>query len=359
MTPSAAAGARRAARSPGVREYIGSRENRPVEVAVAALLAGNADWSPYVLCGPPGCGKTLLAEGLVRRWQTAWPDRPALLTCGADFARSFAYAVDTDSVGSFRQRSTAPDLLVLDDLQDLQHKPAAQQELATLLDVLSDRGALVLATSSTLPGPGAGLLPALASRLAGGLQVPLVAPGFAARQLLVQRLASQTGWELTRDAVDLLASGPGNSRERGLTVPYLQQVFAQLGRPTRGGGDPIDGQVVQLLWNRLTHDRQPTFRVIAGKVAKYFAVTTQQLRGPSRRSQVVRARGVAMLLARRLTGASLHTTGKYFGDRDHTTVLHACRKIEALQQTDPAVALALQELTDQITATVENVSGTC
>ncbi len=86
------------------------------------------------------------------------------------------------------------------------------------------------------------------------------------------------------------------------------------------------------------HERQPTFRVISGKAAKYFSVTIQQLRGPSRRSQVVRARGVAMLLARNLTGKSLEMIGQYFGHRDHTTVLHACRKTESLRHTDPAIS---------------------
>jgi chromosomal replication initiator protein len=250
-------------------------------------------------------------------------------------------------------------LYVLDDLQDLQHKPGAQQELATLLDVLADRRAIVLVTTSELPGSGSRLLPALCSRLAGGLLVPLVAPGFAARQLLVQRLAAKAGCELTSDAVDLLAAGPDNSRERGVTVPWLQHALEQLGRAGLQNQDRIERKDVELWWDQLQRDRQPTFRVMASKVARYFAVTTQQLRGPSRRSQVVRARGVAMLLARRLTGESLHTIGRYFGDRDHTTVLHACRKTEELQQTDPAMALALEELNEQIASTVENVSGTC
>jgi chromosomal replication initiator protein len=79
------------------------------------------------------------------------------------------------------------------------------------------------------------------------------------------------------------------------------------------------------------------------------------MRGPSRRSQVVRARGVAMLLARNLTGKSLETIGDYFGRRDHTTVLHACRKTELLRKTDPTIAQAMEDLTGQLDAPLSSL----
>ncbi len=97
--------------------------------------------------------------------------------------------------------------------------------------------------------------------------------------------------------------------------------------------------------------RRPTLRLINEKVCKYFSISSPELRGPSRRRNVVRARGVAMYLAWNLTGKSLGQVGAYYGKRDHTTVLHACRKTESLRQNDPAIAQAIDHVNQQLNVT--------
>ena len=124
--------------------------------------------------------------------------------------------------------------------------------------------------------------------------------------------------------------------------------MVQLGHAVRVEESPIDLDAVRLFLREQALQHQITLRAISAKAAKYFSVTTRQLRGPSRTSQVVRARGVAMLLARNLTDKSLEVIGDYFGGRDHTTVLHACRKTESLRHTNPAIAKALDELWEQL-----------
>jgi chromosomal replication initiator protein len=130
----------------------------------------------------------------------------------------------------------------------------------------------------------------------------------------------------------------------------LNHAIVQLGHVARVEESSIDVDWIRVFLQNQAHEHRPTVRLISGKTAKYFSVTTQQLRGPSRRSQVVRARGVAMLLARNLTGKSLEVIGQYFGNRDHTTVLHACRKTESLRHTDPSISRAMDELRDELTA---------
>jgi len=88
-------------------------------------------------------------------------------------------------------------------------------------------------------------------------------------------------------------------------------------------------------------------RWIALATARYFAQTLTELRSPSRRRAVVLARGVAMFLARQLTGSSLEQIGRYFGGRDHTTVMHGCGKTATLLKTDPAIRLAVEQLTQK------------
>jgi chromosomal replication initiator protein len=350
LSPSPEAGPCATPRGFALREYIGSDENRLVQFAVESLLSGDRRYNPVVFCGPTGTGKTLLAEGLADRWRRQRPGELVTATCGSDFARSYAYAIDTDSLSDFRNKLSSAHLFVLDDLQQMRQKPAAQEELARLVDLFVDRGAAVLVTTSEPPGVHDALDAGLCSRLSSGLSVPLVAPGIPARRVLLRRIADMYAVPLSDAAIDLLATGPTGTESDRLTVPRLNHAIVQLGHAASVEETSIDLDDVRVFLRDQAHERQPTFRLISGKAAKYFSVTIQQLRGPSRRSQVVRARGVAMLLARTLTGKSLEIIGQYFGHRDHTTVLHACRKTESLRHTDPAVSQALDELWEQITA---------
>jgi chromosomal replication initiator protein len=271
-------------------------------------------------------------------------------TCGSDFARSHAYAIDTDSLSDFRGKLSSAHLFVLDDLQQMRQKPAAQEELARLVDLFVDRGTAMLVTTSQPPCVPDGLAAGLCSRLSSGLSVPLLAPGMPARRVLLRRIADMHAVPLSDAAIDLLATGPTGTAADRLTVPQLNHAIVQLGHVARVEETSIDLDDIRVFLQDQAHERQPTFRVISGKAAKYFSVTVQQLRGPSRRSQVVRARGVAMLLTRNLTGKSLDMIGQYFGHRDHTTVLHACRKTESLRHIDPAISQALDELREQLAA---------
>ena len=334
-----------------LREYIGSDENRLVQFAVQSLLERSPKYNPLVLHGPTGTGKSFLALGLAERWRETYPKHRVVVTCGADFARSYANAVDTDNLATFRKKSRSANLFVLDDVHLMQTKRAAQGELSRLIDALLDAGTVVLITGSKPPSGDDGLQPGLRSRLAGGLPVPLTAPGAPARRLLVRRLAEIHEVNLSHAAIELLAGGSSQDELQQWTVPRLNHAVMQLAHATELEKSVVGAEQVRCFLEDQASEQQPTLRLITAKVGKYFSLTGRELRGPSRRRNVVRARGVAMLLARNLTGQSLESVGRYFGNRDHTTALHACRKTEALQHTDPAISRAMEELICQLKVT--------
>jgi len=349
------AAGKRAQRGPGrpagliLREFIGDEQNYLVPVAADAVLLPGLRFNPIVFHGPTGTGKTSLARGLVHLWSTRNPRKTAVITNGADFCREYANAVDTDSLPDFRKRFRSPALLLIDDLDPLHEKTAAQDELIGTLDELARRQGQVLVTMKQAPLETAGLSPALASRLSGGLSVPMTTPGEAGRRRILEHLLKLHGLELPEEAIDLLAQTPDNASPR--PAPAFTDL-SQLVMRLVASQDNEDGKFgvsdVENMLATLEPAEGMSLRSITRQVAKYFHLHVADLKGPTRQQRVVRARGVAMLLARQLTGESLEQIGQHFGKRDHTTVLHACRKTEELMSSDPAIRQAVEDLSERL-----------
>jgi chromosomal replication initiator protein len=218
--------------------------------------------------------------------------------------------------------------------------------LLTSIDSLIHRGALIIVTLRRDPQATPRLMPQLASRLAGGLVVKLATPGTLARHEIVRQAAASTGLRLTDGEVSHLA---GDGIAHYVTSTKLRRAVLELAAAT-----DFDRHASRPEALRAISDRDPEpktlFRLITIAVARHFAVPTAELKSKSRRKTVADARGLAMYLARQLTGASYAQLGRYFGGRDHTTVLHACRKIAAALADDVAFAQIAEELAAQAAA---------
>ena len=153
--------------------FIAGPENGLARFAATALLDSETEFSPLLIYGPPGVGKTHLALGYAGLWKERRPSQFVAITDGADFARDFSVACDTRGLPDFRRRLTRCDLIVIDGIDALSPKKAAQAELVRLLDDAHRRQQSMIVTARQLPSANSGLLPAVCSRLLAGLMLPV------------------------------------------------------------------------------------------------------------------------------------------------------------------------------------------
>ena len=320
-----------------VPSFVVDEENALTLSALQPLLSGPdaepfADerrcW-PLLIVGPPGSGKSHIAQGVARRRGELEGSGAVTYYTGRDFARTLRSAVQDRNTQDLLDRLDSAKCLVIEDLEGLRQRPYAQQVLRQLLDRLLDRGCPVLVTSSKPPATLRGFEPGLIDRLSAGLIVRLRSPGPTARREILRLAAGAMGVELQQSELELLAEGSC----RG--VPALLRSLTEYAQRGKQNAAPVAAIVCPTNINT---------REIVAVVARYFNVTQAALRGPSRRRSLVHARSIASYLTRELTEESYTQIGHALGGRDHTTVMHAVRTIRKQLATD----LETQDAVDQL-----------
>jgi chromosomal replication initiator protein len=333
----------------GAGDFVAGEENALVRTLCEAVLerddASQHLYQPLVIYGPSGAGKSFLAEGLMHAWRAkgaagAAP-RETLTLKASDFARQYADACDTDSISDFRSRLARPGALVIDAVHALGDKPRAIRELCYLIDQRLAAGRLVIVTSLVAPQQLAD--PGLASRLSAGLVVPLALPAMETRRHLLAYFARRRSFVLEHELLDRLAERLRGAVTANPSPRDLQGALLQLESTARLAGSPVSAELIE----SLLKPEEPAavdFGRILGKVARRFGAGVDGLRSSSRRQTLVRARGVAILLARRLTSESLQSIGQRLGKRDHSTIHHALEAIKAQVAADESLERLVGEL---------------
>ncbi len=345
--------------------FLAGPENRLVEVAVRAVVEGRPNgYNPLVLYGPSGTGKSHLALGLAAAWKACdrQPHHVAgtrrvpkvVCTTAVDFARELADAIETQAVEEFRLKHRGAAMLVVEDLGQLATrklgKLSAQEELVHTLDALVADSRWVVVTAAAPPWELPGIVPMLQSRLTGGLVVRLAPPERETRLALLRQLAALRDIELPELAAQLLADGlSGTARE--LTGALLELAMPEKLSGTRSvpttlpaTSGTLDLAAARQYLASRSRGRQASLHEIALATARHFSLRLSDLRSPSRRRALVAARGVAVYLARHVAGQRLEEIGRYFGGRDHTTVMHSYRTTKKLITGDPAIRAAVEQL---------------
>jgi chromosomal replication initiator protein len=315
------------------------KENRLAHSAANRLLESENDgpWLVY-LYGPAGVGKSHLVRHFVREARRKTPRRTVVCETAGEFLAALTQAFSRQDRVEFQQRYVEADLFVLEDLAPLQGRIPAQRMLITILDDLRRAGHRALATCATRPGGLQKMLPRLINRLRGGLCVPIELLGRTSRLGFAKHVAASRQIPLSSQAATVLAEeGPGTPRE-------LLAALVDLDLRTRNGRADSDHSLIHAHLKSSRPAREVPLQKIACAVAEFFQLPVAELRSWGRPKRSAVPRQVAMLLSRELSGRSAAQIARFFGRKNHTTVVHACRRTRILLAGDPALSRNVERL---------------
>ena len=293
---------------------------------------------PIFLYGPSGVGKTHLARHAVRLFLARRPAARVEHVTAAEFAAEFAEASSRKTIPLFQTATREFDLFVIEDLQALERRKQTQIQLLLLCDELSASGCQILWTSRNAPGEMPQFSRKLVTRFRSGVTAQLRPPGVNSRIKLLQHFGQARQIRLPDDAAKLLAT------ELAVSPRELWALLTQLESIAREQRQALDSDLVRKFLRQEVSPPKPRLEDVCLAVAKQFGISSSQLRSRKQTRGVVFPRQCAMLAARHLTGRSLEQIGKYFGGRDHSTVIYACRRLTKMLPLEAELRLNLSQI---------------
>ncbi|MGH7724759.1 MAG: chromosomal replication initiator protein DnaA [Candidatus Eiseniibacteriota bacterium] len=313
----------------------------------AALAVGEKPgvlYNPLVIYGGVGLGKTHLMLAIGHRIREDRPDAVIFYMSAEKFMNQMIASIQAGSTLAFREKYRKADLLLIDDVQFLATKDATQEEFFHTFNALYEEQKQIVLTSDKPPREIAGLEERLVSRFNQGLVTDVKPPELETRVAILQKRAAADRFYLPGEIALLIASHvKGNVRELEGCLLRLIAYTSIAGRSV-----PTMEMAQEILREYLVaQDLSIDPDSIANLVAQHYGITREQLRGKRRTNSVALPRQIAMYLMRRQTTLSLSEIGRFF-DRDHTTVIHACDKIERLRGSDRPMRDTVEQLAERV-----------
>jgi chromosomal replication initiator protein len=320
------------------RFIIGECNRLAHGAALTVAEAPGEGFNPLFVCGPPGVGKTHLLHSIAAFLLTHSPATVVRLSAGEGFTTEFLHALRTNHIDTFKARFRRVDVLLLDDVQFLQHKAHTEEEFFHTFNALHDLGSQIVMTSDRTPRELKDLERRLRERFEAGLVADIHPPDPRTRNTILQKKIREQGIRLAdHNVIDLLADHATTS-VRALEGALIRLV-AVASLTNRAITTELAAEVLSPPCSATklsqTTNSTTTITEIQTATCKYFQVSRADLLSARRAHRLTWPRHLAMALARDLTTESLPTIGYHFGHRDHTTVLYACRRTQDRITRDP------------------------
>ena len=321
--------------------FVEGKSNQ-LALAAAQQVAENpgGSYNPLFIYGGVGLGKTHLMHAVGNALRVRKPDAKIVYLHSERFVADMVKALQLKAIDEFKQFYRSVDALLIDDIQFFAGKDRSQEEFFHTYNALLERGQQMILTCDRYPKEINGVEERLKSRFGWGLTVAVEPPELETRVAILINKAEQAGMDLSRDAAFFIAQ-----RIRS-NVRELEGALKRVMAHAQFSGRVIDIDLIRESLKDLLalQDKLVTIDNIQRVVADYYKLKMSDLLSKRRSRSVARPRQVAMSLAKELTNYSLPEIGESFGGRDHTTVLHACRKVKELEATDRDVERDLKHL---------------
>lgn len=310
--------------------FVEGKSNQLALAAAQQVVESPGDaYNPLFLYGGVGLGKTHLMHAVGNALRQRKPDAKIVYLHSERFVADMVKALQLNAINDFKRFYRSVDALLIDDIQFFANKDRSQEEFFHTFNALLEGGQQMILTCDRYPKEIDGVEERLKSRFGWGLTIAVEPPELETRVAILMKKAEQSGITISHEAAFFIAQ-----RIRS-NVRELEGALKRVIASANFTGRPFDIELIKESLKDLLalQDKQVSLDNIKRTAADYFKVKVADLLSKRRNRSVARPRQVAMALAKELTNHSLPEIGDAFGGRDHTTVLHACRKIAELRET--------------------------
>lgn len=315
--------------------FVVGKPNALAHAAARRVVESMAvPFNPLFIYGGVGLGKTHLMHAIAHQMAEMWPEKTVMYLSAEKFMYQFVRALRANDTMNFKELFRSVDVLMIDDIQFIAGKESTQEEFFHTFNALVDQNKQIIISADKAPSDLNGLDERLRSRLAWGLVADIHPSTYELRLGILQAKRAQLEADVPDSVLEFLAlKVTSNIRE---LEGALNRIVAHADVAKQEITLESTQEVLQDLLR--AHDRRITIDEIQRKVAEHYNLRLSDMHSARRARNVARPRQVAMYLAKQLTSRSLPEIGRKFGGRDHTTVMHAVRKIDELMEEDAQIA---------------------